>query len=129
MGLDQREMPVNHANILWKFFDELRQHGRKAAAARSLKVAVLDDGNVGGVRSQYPIRLANWRENGFLSRARCGVAADHRALRVYRERIGRFPFSLRLSGLNTGLGRRWLRSGKGRLRNGCTLARRHQPAQ
>lgn len=129
MGLHQREMPVNHANILWKFFDELRQHGRKAATARSLKVAVFDDGNVGIFRSQYPIRLANWRENGLLCRAWRRVTADHRALRVYGERIGRSLFSLRLSGRVSGLGRRRIRSGNGRLRDCRALARRHQPAQ
>ena len=129
MGLDQREVPVNHANILWKFFDELRQHGRKAAAARSLKVAVLDDGNVGGVRSQYPIRLANWRENGFLSRARCGVAADHRALRVYRERIGRTLSALRLRTFNRGLRRCRSSGGKGLRRDCRALAGDQQAGQ
>jgi hypothetical protein len=33
--------------ILWIFFCELRQHGRKACTARSLKVAIFQDGNVG----------------------------------------------------------------------------------
>ena len=63
----KREMAVNNTDIIRIIVLELRQHGRKISAVRSLKIAVLDDGHRRGFRAFDPVIFGNAKDGNQFS--------------------------------------------------------------
>jgi hypothetical protein len=80
MNAEQGEMTVSKANIFGVILYELRQHGRKNCAARSLEIPVFDEGHCGIIRPVSPV-LVTHRGNQRLLRWTWGwLAADDGAV-------------------------------------------------
>jgi hypothetical protein len=62
VNAEQGEVAVNDPDVFRVLLLELRQHGRKASAGRSLEVAVFNNRDSRCIRAENPIVCAHWRE-------------------------------------------------------------------
>ena len=75
MDAGEREMSVNHADIIRISIFDTRHHGRELGAAWSLEIAIFEQGYIRITGTNDPVSLADGRENGLQGRPRCGEGA------------------------------------------------------